>query len=107
MTFAEKFCAQRKIPPEAFEPTVLRLALRSVARLLAPLLNLNRDYFTADREFIRCVGRISRRQEFEAEALDFALDSNGRDFWHRTLKLRVSRRRLRHLVREVLREQRG
>ena len=102
MNFAEKFCAERHVPPEDFEATVLRLTLRPTARWLRPLLNLNPNYFGANREFIRGVGRISRLADFESDAQDFAHNPNGRDFLHRQLGLRVSRRRLRNLVRATL-----
>jgi len=102
MTFAEKFCAKRKVHPQDFEATVLRLTLRPAARVLRPLLNLNPDYFAADREFIRGVGRISRLQDFNSEEQDYTHNPHNRDFLHRTLRLRVSRRRLRNLVRDTL-----
>ena len=73
-----------------------------MARFLRPLLNLNPNFFAADRAFIRGVGRISRLEDFDSEAQDFSQDPNNRDSFHRTLQLRVSRRRLRNLVREVL-----
>lgn len=102
MTFAEKFCARNKVPPEAFEATVLRFALKPRARVVRWLLNLNPNYFVADREFVRSVGRISRIEDFHAEALDFDDHPNGQGVCHRVLGLRVSKKRLRHLVHETL-----
>ena len=104
MNFSEKFCATRQVRPEDFEATVLRLTLRPTARLLRPLLDLNPNYFAADREFIRGVGRISRLEDFGSEAEDFANNPYNCDFLHRALRLRVSRRRLRDLVRGTLKE---
>lgn len=101
-SFAERFCTARKIHPAGYDEAVLRLTLRPVARVLRPILNLNRDYFASDRELIRDVGRISRLEDFEAEAQDFSQNPYNRGLLHRVLRLRVSRRRLRALVRETL-----
>jgi hypothetical protein len=102
MTFAEKYCAKNNLHPSEFEAVVLRRSLRPAARLLRWLLNLNPNYFAADRDFVRGVGRISRFDEFQTEAQDFAHHPDGRGFCHRTLALRVSRERLSRLVRETL-----
>ncbi len=102
MTFSEKFCAKHNVRPEDFEATVLRLSLRPAARLFRPILNLNPDYFAADREFVRGVGRISRIEDFGSEAQDFADHPDGRGFCHQSLGLRISRQRLRKLVRDTL-----
>lgn len=102
MTFAEKFCFQHGIHPSDYEAVVLRLSLRPVARLLRPILNLNPNYFAADREFVRGVGRLTRLADFQAEAQDFVYHPDVRGFLHRTLALRVSRERLRNLLRETL-----
>jgi hypothetical protein len=101
-SFAEKFCAARKVHPAEFEEVVLRLTLRPMARVLRPILNLNRDYFASDRELIRDVGRITRLENFEAEAQDFSQNPYNQGLLHRGLRLRVSRRRLRGLVRETM-----
>lgn len=99
MTFAEIYCATHRISPDDFESVVLRRTLRPLARVLYPLLDLNPDYFAADRQFIGCVGRISQIEQLKSEAIDFVMDSHGRGFLHQTLKLRVSRQRLNRLVR--------
>jgi len=103
-TFSELFCEKQGVAEKDFERVVLRRTLHRAARILFPLLNLDRTYFTADREFIRCVGRISRLGQFDSEAQDFAMDSNNTGFLRRRLKLRVSRERLARLVRQTLRE---
>lgn len=102
MNFAQKYCTQHNISPEAYEATVLRVTLRPAARVIRPILNLNRDYFAVDRHFIRRVGQLTSLDDFNGEAEDFVQDPRNRDFLHRTLRLRVSRRRLRSLVRETL-----
>lgn len=103
-TFAELFCEKQGVAEKDFERIVLRQSLRRSAWILYPLLNLNRTYFTADREFVRCVGRITRPDQFDSEAMDFAMDSNNSGFLHRRLKLRVSREKLGRLVRQTFRE---
>ncbi|MFZ4779658.1 MAG: hypothetical protein ACOYM3_30220 [Terrimicrobiaceae bacterium] len=101
-SFAEKFCATRKVHPAKFDEVVLRLTLRPMAGLLRPILNLDRDYFASDRELIRDVGRITRLEDFEVAAQDFSHNPYNRGLFHRVLRLRVSRRRLRALVRDTL-----
>jgi len=104
MTFAEKYCAKNGVHPTDYETAVLRQALRPMARILRPFLNLNPNYFAADREFVRGVGRISRLDDFHGESLDFTQNPDGRGFCHRTLGWRVSRERLRRIVRETLKD---
>jgi len=100
-TFAEKFCAKHGLPPGKYEKIVLRRSLYPAARLLRPVLVLKADYFVADHEFIRRVGRLTRLGGFEAEVQDFIYDPNNRGFLRRVFKLRVSARRLRRLVRDL------
>jgi hypothetical protein len=102
MTFAEKFCRARHVAPEDYDKQVLRLSLYPMARILRPLLAANPDYFSPDRELIRGVGRISRLRDFEELAMDFSSDAANRRFSRRLLRLRVSARRLRTLVRSTL-----
>lgn len=104
MTFAEKYCAKNGVDPADYEAVVLRQALRPTARILRLFLNLNPNYFAADRDFVRGVGRISRLDDFQAESVDFTHHPAGRGFCHRTLGWRVSRERLRRIVRETLRD---
>ena len=104
MNFAERFCAKRQVHPADYEAVAFRLSLHRAARLLRPLLNLNPNYFASDREFIRSVGRISRVADFAPEAQDFSYDPANRGFFHRTLRLRVSRQRLHSLVRDTLKD---
>lgn len=106
MNFSEKFCAARGLPPEKYEQAVMRLALRPLARLLWPLLAFYPDYFAADRDLVRAVGRISRLRDFEDEAVDFAHNPVNRGFFRQTLSLRVSTRRLRDVVEETLHDKR-
>ncbi len=105
ITFAEKFCAQRHLAPEKYEAAVLRLTLHAPARVLRPVLALVPDYFVADREFVRGVGRIRLLREFEGEAFDYAHDPLNRGWLRRGLRLRVSTRKMRRLVWATLRDE--
>jgi hypothetical protein len=101
-TFAEKVCAKHGLCPEKYEKIVLRNSLYPAARLLRPVLVLKANYFAADHEFIRRVGRLTRLGGFEAEVQDFLYDPNNRGFLRRVFKLRASARRLRRMVRELM-----
>jgi hypothetical protein len=101
-TFAEKFCAKHGLPPEKYDKSVLRRSLYPAARLLRPVLVLKANYFAADHEFIRRVGRLTRLGGFEAEVNEFLYDPNNRGFLRRVFKLRASARRLRRIVRDVM-----
>ena len=104
MTFAQKFCVKNSVHPGDFDATVLRLTLRPIARFLRPILNLGPNYFAADREFVRGVGRIARIEELRIEVEDFADHPDGRGFVHHWLKMRISRDRMSRLVRETMKD---
>jgi hypothetical protein len=103
-TFAEKFCARHNLPPEKYEETVLKYSLFPAAQWLRPVLLLKANYFAADREFVRGVGRLTRSSGFDSEAQDFLYHPNNRGFLRRVFKLRVSARRLSRVVRDAFRE---
>ena len=98
-TFCERFCSQFGVRPDRYERAVFRRSLYPMARVLRPLLALNRRYFDADRELIEGVGRITELAQFGNEAANFGLNPLNRSFVRRKLKLRVSVGRLRRLVR--------
>ena len=83
---------------------MLGLTLHVAARVLQPVLALSPDYFAADREFVRSVGRIRRRRDFEAEAFDYVHDPLNRGVLRQGLRLRVSARKMRHLVWATMRD---
>jgi len=103
-TFAEKFCARHDVAPEKYEEVVLKRSLYPVARLLRPVLALKANYFAADREFIRGVGQLTLSGDFDSEAQDYLDHPTNRGFLRRVLKLRVSGRRLRRMVRDAFSE---
>jgi len=103
-TFEEQYCAKHGIPPEQFVEAVFRRTLYPAGRLLRPLLALDSGYFTADRNFIKGVGRITRFRDFEGEARDYLIHPENQGFLRRVLRLRVSVYRVLRIVRSVMRE---
>jgi hypothetical protein len=101
-TFAEKFCARHNLDPEKYEAVAFKRALYPAARWLRPVLVLKADYFAADREFIRGVGRLTRSSNFDSEAQNFLYHPNNRGFLRHVFKLRASVRRLSRMVRDLM-----
>ena len=102
--FEEKFCAIHGIAPENYVDAMLQRTLYPAARWLRPVLAWRPSYFTADRNFIQGVGRISRFSDFEAEVKDYLHDPQNRGIMRRGLKLRVSAYCMLRVVRTVLRD---
>ncbi len=101
--FTEVFCARHSVPRANFERSVLRRALYPHARLLAPLCHLfKRNYFAADLDFIRAVVGYHPGHNFSTDAMDFSDHPSNQGFWRRTLRVRVSARRLFKLVRKTM-----
>jgi hypothetical protein len=100
-TFRERYCRRWELPSEQFEAHLFDRALYPPARWLrALLLWIWPDYFSADREFMRCVGDIRSRRFFHAEAGEFHTDASNGRFLRRWLRLRVSAERTRRLMEE-------
>ena len=78
MTFSEIYFAKTGVHPADFESVVLRRSLKPAARLFRALLALRPNYFATDREFVREVGRISRRSDFDECSYGFAHHPDGR-----------------------------
>lgn len=60
------------------------------------------DYFSADYDLIRGVGRITKASDLADELADFYSHPRNHTFARRRLGLRVSVGRLSHIVHEVL-----
>ena len=103
-TFGEKFCARHSVAPEKYEEVVLRRSLYPAARVLQPMLRFKVNHFSADREFIRGVGRLTRFSSFDSEAQDYLYHPNNRGVLRRVFKLRVSIRRLSRMVQDAFHE---
>jgi hypothetical protein len=103
-TFAELYCQKRNLAPERFVEEVLAESLYPHAHILFMFLVwLHPDYAAADLDFINGVGRLARLQDFWAEAEDFAHHPKNRGLLRQRLRIRVSARRLRRLMKETLR----
>lgn len=99
-TFAEIYCAQRCIPRAGYTRCLFRDALYPHARLLAPLLEiLHRRYFVADYEFVEDVGHLTSVADFSLTMGSYIEHPDNRGLFRRRLRLRVSARRMLHLVR--------
>jgi hypothetical protein len=102
-TFAELYCEQRGLRPEAYDAAVLRETLYPHARLLAPFLKLIWSrHFSADIEFVRSVAILRRYREFFNETEEYAHHPENRGFWRMVANVRISSRRMRRLVRATL-----
>ncbi len=102
-TFGAMYCAQRKIEQADYERAVFNETLYPHAKLVAPVIRLLWPrHFVADHDFVQSVARLRRFREFFNESEDFAHHPENVGFSRVTLNLRVSSRRMRRLVREVL-----
>lgn len=102
-SFGARFCEQRKIDPKDFDAAVLRETMYFHSRLLAPLIqSIWPRHFVADYDFIHGVSQVRRFREFFTEAEDYAHHPENQGFLRVSLNLRISSRRMRRLVREVL-----
>ena len=97
-TFAEKFCSDHKLEAEQYRTEVFVRVLYPGTARVQSLLKWIPGYFEADYEFIDGVGRITSLKGFDGEEGDFSRHAKNRGFMRRTLKLRVSGRRLKSLV---------
>jgi hypothetical protein len=102
--FAALFCQKRDLAPDRFVEEVLAQTLYPHAHILYVLLVwLHRDYGAVDLEFINGVGRLSLLQDFRVEAEEFAHHPRNFGFLRQRLRIRVSARRLRQLLKRTLR----
>lgn len=93
-TFREIYCERHGIDCEKFERVLLWRCLHWPARPFYWLLGVNRNYSSADIEFIRGVGDLKSRREFHNEASEFHYHPGNRGFLRTVLRIRVSSRRL-------------
>jgi hypothetical protein len=104
VTFAELYCQRRNLASDRFVEDVLAQSLYPHAHMLFVFLVwLQPDYGVADLDLISGAGRLTRLQDFWAEAEDFAHHPRNRGFLRQRLRIRVSARRLRRLVKDTLR----
>jgi len=102
-TFAEMYCERFGIPRECYEADVFRRCLHSPAAMAFPLLRFaGKAFFACDLDFVRGVGRIRRREDFESELGDYLMDPRCFNWLRWRCKLRISCRLLGRLVREIM-----
>ena len=101
--FAEQYCQQHNLAPERFVERVLAEALYPHAHVLYVILvRVHPDFGAADLDFISGVGRLSRLEDFWVEAEDFGHHPQNFGFLRQRLRIRVSARRLRRLMKKTL-----
>ena len=97
-TFAEFFCNQRRLPPERYRSAMLRCCLHRRALIFLPLLSLFApNHFEADYELITGVGLMRTTEALNDEIHAYYDHPDNRRFLRRTLRLRVSVKRLRRV----------
>ncbi|MCW5549066.1 MAG: hypothetical protein KIT44_08890 [Opitutaceae bacterium] len=104
-TFSELYCEQQGIAPAEFSRHAFRRALYPHARLLAGAISLlDSDYFSADRDFVEDVGRLTRYHDFVSSGMDYSHHPANRGFMRQLLLVRVSTERMRRMVRTAFRQ---
>ncbi|MBI4625606.1 MAG: hypothetical protein HY736_20600 [Verrucomicrobia bacterium] len=102
-TFSELFCQRHHIAPERFVRAMFWRCLHRRTWIFVPFIRLvDDDYFSADYDLIRGVGRITKASDLADELADFYSHPRNHTFARRRLGLRVSVGRLSHIVHEVL-----
>jgi hypothetical protein len=102
-SFAALYCQKHNLAPARFVEDVLAQALYPHAHVPFMLLTwLRPAYGVADLDFITGVGKLSRLHDFWAEADYYAHHPRNLGFLRQGLRLRVSARRLRTLMKETL-----
>jgi hypothetical protein len=104
-SFAESVCEQLGLHPNQYENEVFRRCLYPKARALLPLLQFyNPSFFAPDRDFIRRVGKVRRREDLTRELDEFYYHPRNVGWMRRRFNLRISCRKLVALVREAMPE---
>lgn len=101
-TFAELFCERYRVHPDRFNRAVFWRCLHRRAWLVAPFLRvLSPNYFAADYDLIRDIGRLTRAGALGDDLADFYSHPRNIGFARRRLKFRLSIRRVTKLVNGV------
>lgn len=101
-TFRELYCERHQLPYEQFERAVVFRCLHWQAKPLWWVLGLNRDYYSADFDFVRGVGDLRSRKDFRNESAEFHYHPGNRGVMRTLLRFRVSSKTLQELFeREV------
>jgi hypothetical protein len=102
-TFIECFCEKNGIPRDRFASVIFSKALYPHAHIPRWLIGLVwRGYFSSDYELIQRISRMKRLKDCMEEAEHYG-ERHANGHWiRRTLKIRVSTRRLRTLFKQTL-----
>lgn len=99
---AQRYCQKHAVAEADFARAVLLATLHAPYRWIAPLLLAwSPERFAVDLELINCCGQLKRRRDLEAELAEYVFDERNRGFWRRTLRQRISTRRLRRLFKSA------
>lgn len=101
-TFAARYCARQRLAQADYRDAILLAALYPHAGFFRWLMP--RGGHPADRDFVESVGRLRRLGDFHGKLLDFREDAQGHTWLREVMHLRVSARRLRHIVYETFGE---
>jgi len=103
VTFAELYCQRHGIAPDRYVACMFWRCLHRRTWLCVPILKLfSRDYFSADYDLIRDVGRLTRADGLTEDLADFHTHPRNVGFARHRLRLRVSVRRVTKEVHRLL-----
>ena len=101
-TFSELFCERYRVHPDRFASAVFWRCLHRRAWLVAPLVRaVSAEYFAADYDLIRDIGRLTQPERLADDLADFYSHPRNIGFARRRLKLRLSIRRVTRLVNHI------
>jgi hypothetical protein len=102
-TFEEKFCAEYGVARERYEDAVFWRCLHRPAWVFAAVLRMvSSEYFAADYDLIRGVGRLRTAERLGDELDNFYSHLGNHGFFRRRLRMRISVRRLITIVHVLL-----
>lgn len=102
-TFAELYCQKHGVSPNRYVASMFWRCLHRRTWLCVPILKLfSPDYFSADYDLIRDVGRLTRADGLTEDLADFHTHPRNSGFARHRLRLRVSVRRVTKEVHRVL-----
>lgn len=102
-TFAELYCQEHGIPKERYVTSMFWRCLHRRTWLLVPVLKLySRDYFSADCDLIRDVGRLIRADGLTEDLRDYHTHPRNIGFARHGLGFRISVRRVTREVHRLL-----
>lgn len=101
--FGSRYCELRATPPEQFVREVWWASLPPQTRLVAVVIRFfDPQFFAPDYELIAEAGKLKKWQDLRPYVSDFVNHPRSRNPLRRALRLRISVRRLRRLMRATL-----